>query len=174
MDFFKSLQTKYVEADLVTFTELILPLPGETYNSFKEGIDNLLDSSQHLGLVVYNCSIMPNAEMGDSNYQKEHKIKTVDIPIFQAHSSPSQKEEIDEYETIIVETVSMSSNQWKKTYKFAMLIQSFHLLGLLQAVTIILRYEYGIAYSDFFEILINLIFFLKRYFSYFLPFFLNR
>ena len=98
MDFFKSLQTKYVEADLVTYTELILPLPGETYDSFKEGVDNLLDSSQHSGLIVYNCSIMPNAEMGDANYQKKHKIKTIDSPIFQAHSSPQkEKEEIDEY-----------------------------------------------------------------------------
>ena len=44
MDFFKSLQQKYVKADLVTYTELILPLPGETYESFKEGINNLLDS----------------------------------------------------------------------------------------------------------------------------------
>jgi len=41
LSFFKDLQQKYVEAGLVTYTELILPLPGETYESFVLGIDNL-------------------------------------------------------------------------------------------------------------------------------------
>ena len=52
---------------MVTYTELILPLPGETYESWEEGIDKLLDSSQHSGLIVYNANVMPNAELGDKN-----------------------------------------------------------------------------------------------------------
>ena len=150
MDFFKSLQQKYVKADLVTYTELILPLPGETYDSFKEGVDNLLDSSQHSGLIVYNATVMPNAELGDKNYQDEHKIETVTVPVFQAHSD-KQSDEIIEYESVVVGTYSMSRSEWKKTYKFAMLLQAFHVLGLLQAISIILRHEYGITYSRLFE-----------------------
>ena len=68
------------------------------------------------------------------NYQKEHKIKTIDSPIFQAHSSPQkEKEEIDEYETIVIETYSMSTSEWRKTYKFAILIpvrEGTFLIGL--------------------------------------------
>jgi len=154
LDFFKSLQRKYVEADMVTYTELILPLPGETYESWKEGIDKLLDSSQHSGLIVYNANVMPNAELGDKNYQEKYKIKTAEIPLFQAHSD-KPVDDILEYEPIIVGTDSMSTSQWKKAYKFTVFLQGFHYLGLLQAVFIILRHEYGITYSDFIESLVD-------------------
>ena len=154
LDFFKSLQKKYLEADLPTYTELILPLPGETYDSFKRGVDTLLDCSQHTGIVVYNANVMPNAELGNKEYQKKYKIETVNIPIFLAHSD-KQSDEIVEYEPIVVGTYSMSKVEWKKTYKFAVFMQTLHVLGLLQAISIIIRHEYGISYSNFFESLIH-------------------
>ena len=157
LNFFKDLQKKYVSAGLVTYTELILPLPGETYSSFVEGIDNLLDSSQHSGIIVYNSSIMPNAEMGTKTYQKRHGIKTTTIPIFQAHSNFDKENEdgIQELEEIVVETNTMSLAEWKKTFKFSILLQSLHVLGLSQLISIILRYDYGIKYSDFYNSILN-------------------
>jgi len=154
MDFFKSLQKKYLEADLPTYTELILPLPGETYETFKKGIDILLDCSQHTGIVVYNSTVAPNAEFGDKNYQQKYKIETVNTPLFQPHSE-KYTDEVPEYEPIVVSTYSMSRLEWRRTYKFAIFVQSFHVLGLLQVLAIVLRHEYGIAYSDFFESLIH-------------------
>ena len=154
LDFFKSLQRKYVEADMVTYTELILPLPGETYETWKEGIDKLLDSSQHSGLIVYNANVMPNAELGNKEYQKKYKIETAKIPLFQAHSDQPM-DNVPEYEPIIVGTHSMSTEQWKKAYKYTVFLQACHYLGLLQVMSIVLRHEYGISYSDFFELLIN-------------------
>jgi radical SAM superfamily enzyme YgiQ (UPF0313 family) len=154
MDFFKSLQKKYLEADLPTYTELILPLPGETYESFKKGIDTLFDCCQHTGIVVYNSTVAPNAEFGDKNYQQKYKIETVNTPLFQPHSE-KYTDEVPEYEPIVVSTYSMPRSEWRRTYKFAIFVQSFHVLGLLQVLAIILRHEYGITYSDFFESLIH-------------------
>ena len=155
MKFFKDLQKKYVEAGLVTYTELILPLPGETYDSFVEGVDNLLDSSQHSGIVIYNCSIMPNAEMGESQYQEKYGLDMVEIPIFQAHSDLKEVDEVSEKEIIVVGTQSMNREDYRKTYKFAWIIQSMHLLGLLQVTAIVLRHRFGIRYSDFYSSLIR-------------------
>ena len=155
MEFFKSLQRKYVEAGIATYTELILPLPGETYESWKTGINTLLDSSQHSGLIVYNVNVMPNAELGDKDYLKKYKIETVDIPLFQAHSAKSSDEDVTEYEPIVVSTYSMSTPEWKRTYKFTIFLLAFHFLGLLQAMSVVIRHKYGITYSEFFELLID-------------------
>ena len=155
MKFFKDLQKKYVANGLVTYTELILPLPGETYESFVGGIDNLLDSSQHSGIVMYNCSIMPNAEMGEEEYQKKYGLDLVTIPIFQAHSNRKDEEEVVETEIISVGTSSMDRAAYKKTYKFAWAIQSMHLLGLLQIIAITFRYHFGVTYGDFYKNLIS-------------------
>jgi len=155
MKFFKDLQKKYVAAGLVTYTELILPLPGETYASFVEGVDNLLDSSQHSGIVIYNCSIMPNAEMGSKEYQKKYGLDMVEIPIFQAHSDMKETDDIMERESVVVATSSMSREEYRQAFKFAWIVQSMHLLGLLQVVSITLRYHFGITYSDFYKGLIE-------------------
>jgi hypothetical protein len=129
-------------------------LPGETYTSFKKGIDTLLDCSQHTGIVVYNATVAPNAELGDKSYQQKYKIETVNTPLFQPHSE-KYTDEVPEYEPIVVSTYSMSKLEWRRTYKFAIFVQSFHVLGLLQVIAIIVRNKYGITYSDFFESLIH-------------------
>tara|TARA_R110002020_G_scaffold130148_1_gene291271 strand:- start:20736 stop:22679 length:1944 start_codon:yes stop_codon:yes gene_type:complete len=155
MKFFKDLQKKYVAAGLVTYTELILPLPGETYESFVEGIDNLLDSSQHSGIVIYNCSIMPNAEMGSKDYQQKYGLDMVEIPIFQAHSDMKETGDIMEKESVVVATNSMSREKYRQAFKYAWAVQSMHLLGLLQVVSITLRYHFGITYSELYKELIK-------------------
>tara|TARA_R110001599_G_scaffold50839_9_gene143148 strand:+ start:1262 stop:3235 length:1974 start_codon:yes stop_codon:yes gene_type:complete len=155
MKFFNDLQKKYVANGLVTYTELILPLPGETYESFVEGVDTLLDNSQHSGIVMYNCSIMPNAEMGEEKYQKEHGLDLIKIPIFQAHSDKKDDEEVTETETIVIGTNTMNRDSYKETYKFAWAIQSMHLLGLLQIVAIVFRYHFGVKYCDFYKAIVK-------------------
>ena len=157
ISFFNDLQKKYVKADLVSYTELILPLPGENNESFIEGIDNLLDSSQHSGIIVYNSSVMPNAELGNLDYQKKHGIKTIKVPILQAHSNfiKNHDDGINEFEEIVIETDTMSVSDWKKTYKYSIFIQAMHVLGLCQIISIILRYDFGLKYSNFYNAILD-------------------
>ena len=88
--------------------------------------------------------------MNMKNYQQKYKIETVNTPLFQPHSE-KYTDEVPEYEPIVVSTYSMSRLEWRRTYKFAIFVQAFHVLGLLQVLAIILRHEYRITYSDFFE-----------------------
>jgi len=155
MDFFKDLQQKFISHKLITYTELILPLPGETYESFIEGIDLLLENHQHSGIIIYNCSIMPNAVMGENSYQQEHGIETVEIPIFQVHSDLVKKQDITEKEIIVVATKTMNKQQYIQTFKYAWMIQCMHTLGILQIIAIILRYNNNIKYSELYTSLIK-------------------
>lgn len=159
---FKELQKKYVAAGLVTYTELILPLPGETYETFVSGINELLDSAQHSGIVIYNCTVMPNAEMGSKEYIDKFEIDAIESPIFQAHSD-FETDDIMEKELVVVGTKTMPRHIWRKTYKFAWAIQCFHMLGLLQPISIVLRHRYGIEYGTFYESFID--YFEKRKYS---------
>ena len=148
---FEELQKKYSDSNISTYTELIIGLPGETYNSFVDGVSTLLERGQHHQILVYNCSVMPNSEMGKKNYQEIHGIKTIESPIFQAHSSSEiQTDTITEYEPIIVETKYMSINDWKKIYKFSWAVQTFHTLGLLQSIAIFFRFYCNVSYKNFY------------------------
>jgi hypothetical protein len=98
---------------------------------------------------------MPNAEMGEEEYQKTHKLDLITIPIFQAHSDKKDEEEVLESETIVVGTSTMNRPSYKETYKFAWAIQSMHLLGLLQIIAVIFRYHFGVRYCDFYKAIVK-------------------
>lgn len=153
---FSDLQAKYNAADISTYTELILGLPGETYDSFADGMDLLLRNGQHSQVIVYNCTVMPNAEMGSRRYREEHGISMVEIPIFTAHSTPHADDDpIVEYEPIITGTASMSTADWRRMHRISWAVQCFHTLGLTQALSLFLHYRGGVAYRDFYEALVE-------------------
>jgi radical SAM superfamily enzyme YgiQ (UPF0313 family) len=154
LETFHKLQAQYVEADIPTFTELIIALPGETYGSFKDGIDKLLDNGQHSQINIYNCSVMPNAEMGDPEYQRAHKMETVEIPIFQPHASPDEGT-VQEFEPIVISTATLPIEDWRRTYHFSWAVQCFHLLKIFQPAALVFRDLFNVRYSEFYEGLLS-------------------
>jgi hypothetical protein len=156
LDTFHQLQSRYLEEGMTNYTELIIGLPGETYQSFVDGIDTLLDNGQHNQINIYNCAVMPNAEMGDPEYQKAHKIQAIELPIFQPHSAPHETQDtIVEYEPIIISTATMSLDDWRRIYHFAWAVQCFHFLGIFQYVAIFLRNWHDIKYSTFYKAILR-------------------
>jgi len=141
---------KYQEANISTFTELILGLPGETYQSFKKGVGKLLDAGFHDSLVMYLCTLLPNARMNDPVIKNKYKIKSIKLPIFLGHSIPGL-DPIQEYEEIIISTKHLSVDDWKKQYIFSWIIQLCHILNLTQIIAIYFRVLEKLNYSDFYE-----------------------
>ena len=62
------LARRFTKDKVETYSDLILPLPGETYSSFCNGVDDLIRAGQHNRIQFNNLSILPNAEMGDPEY----------------------------------------------------------------------------------------------------------
>lgn len=154
IDKFSELMDRYREAGIATYTELILGMPGETYESSKRGIDMLLDAqADAVNLYVYVCAMLPNSEMSHPIYVERNGIKSVRMPILLAHSTPEA--ELSEYQNVVVETNSMSREDWHRTYLFYWAVQAFHCLGLASHVAMLFHKQFGVRYSDFFEKLIN-------------------
>mgnify|MGYP001602080185 CR=1 FL=1 len=151
---FKSLLGTYRQEGIPTYTELILGLPGETYESFTNGIEQLLDAGQHEGLNIYLLAVLPNAEMGDSEYQAKHGMRLIQSPLLQQHSTPNQ-DGIQEMCLLCVETATMSRESWIRAYMFAWVVQVFHGFGLLREVAMYLHEVQGVPYREFYEWLLQ-------------------
>jgi len=72
---------KYQEQDISTYSELIWPMPNETYESLKTGIQRLIDIGQKDFLMVHPLVITYNATMGQPWYQEKYKMKTKEVPL---------------------------------------------------------------------------------------------
>lgn len=157
LEHFASLDAKYDEAGIPTYTELILGLPGETYESFCKGMCRLLDSGQNNSMTVYECQVYPNAPMGDTQYQEKFGIKTSKIPLLGIHYNP-EFNGVPEYFDIITETATMPKSDWVKACMFSVILQTFHHLGLIRYFAIYLHLEKGISYYDLYNSLFDYIY----------------
>lgn len=154
---FADLDRRYTEAGIPTYTELILGLPGETYESFSKGICSLLRAGQNNSMTVYECQVYPNTRMGDPAYREKFGIKTTRIPLLGIHYNP-EFNGVHEHFDIIYETNTMPKEDWVRSYMFSVVLQAFHHLGLLRYVAIYLNKENNIGYYDFYNALFDFIY----------------
>ena len=136
------------------YSELILGLPGETYESFTQGIGKLFELGQHFVFEVYSCILLPNAAIGQKEYIEKYGIKTVDLEIIRSHFA-NQAFEIPEYNTIVVETNTMSREMWVRSTTFYYIAKALHGNGLLRAFDIYLHHEKGVPYEKFYDGMID-------------------
>ena len=156
MESFRKQMQTYRNAGVITYSELILGLPLETYDSFCEGIDLLLENGQHRLIKVYNCVLLPNSAMAKKDYRNKYNIKTIKTSFLSLYSGQNNAE-IPEHIEYVVETDSMNKEQWIKANIFACCEKCFHHFGLLRSFAIYCFYEKNIRYKDFYNAAINFI-----------------
>ncbi len=149
-DFYKEWLTAYRKENMKCYSELILGMPGETYESFTKGMATLFEIGQHFVFDVYSCIVLPNARMNQKSYIEKHGIKTVRQEMLRDHASASSFD-IPEYNNIIVETNTMSREMWIRSTVFYWMTKMLHGNGFIRAFAIYLYYEMGVAYDRFYD-----------------------
>lgn len=147
---FSKLITRYNEAGVTTYSELIIGLPGETYESFCRGIGILFEAGQHKTVNIYSFELLCNSNLGSPENIKKYEFETVRIPLIRLHCTPDN-EDVTEYSNIVVSNNSMNRDMWKRSSLFYNSIQCFHNFGLLRCFAIYLFYEKGVKYELFYK-----------------------
>ena len=118
---------------ILSYTEIIMGLPGETLESFKKGLEIIMSDKTVGTLNIYNCSLLPNAPMNEPWYREKYKIKTVSSPILLQHSS-THKRGIEEYEQIVTSTNTFTTQELKEMYILSWVVQTFHSFGIFEYI----------------------------------------
>lgn len=143
------------DSDTQMTSNLIIGLPGESYESFSSGLSQMVGIGKHLSLYVISCSVLPNSPMAEPEYMEKFGIKTIESPLFLAHSTPKSVDTIQEFEQVIIETNTMNREMYKKSYIFALTVLCFHSSGVLQSIALLFNGMYGMSYKQFYEFLIE-------------------
>lgn len=153
LDKFKELMLMYRNAGVRTYSELILGLPCETYESFCRGIGMLFEAGQHEQISIHNCVILPNSPMGAKDYIKKYGIKTANVFFYVNHGKAET--EIVEKTRCVIGTSTMNQEEWIAANIFACFVSSLHHCGILQNLAIYFYYEKNVPYEDFYNSVIN-------------------
>ncbi len=156
VEHFADIVKKYNYAKIPTYSELILGLPGETFDSFCDGLCKLLEAGQHNSVSVYHCEILPNSIMGSKEYIEKYSIDSKRVKFNHIHSAETE-EEVSEYSEIVMGTSTMSKEMWVRSNLFSVTLQCFHSLGLLRCFAIYAHYEKNISYREFYDKLFDFV-----------------
>jgi radical SAM superfamily enzyme YgiQ (UPF0313 family) len=152
LETYLELSRRFTKDKVETYSDLILALPGETYDSYVEGIDTLIRAGQHNRIQFNNLSILPNAEMGDPDYLRKFEMVTVKSEIINIHGS---KEDLDddvaEIQDLVISTYSLSEADWRRVRAISWMAAFLHFDKIAQIPIILIHELTGIAYREIFE-----------------------
>ena len=153
---FKELQRRFLKDGVETYSDLILALPGETYESFTQSIGEIIANGQHHRIQFNNLSILPNAEMGNSEYQAKFGMVTVESDIINVHGYlPEIENDVKEKQQLVIATNSMSKEEWIKTRAFCWMTALLHFDKLIQVPILITHYLTEIGYKEIIEMFLS-------------------
>ena len=150
---YEILQQRFTSDGVATFTDIILGLPGETYESYVEGVSKLIENGQHNRIQFNNLSILPNAEMGDPKYQQKYGMVTVPSEIINIHGlRTTSEDDVAEVQELVIATQDMPKEDWVKTRAFSWMIALLHFDKLLQIPLILIHQVCGISFRQLTEL----------------------
>lgn len=116
-----------------SYTETILGLPEETYDSWANGQCAILEAGQHGAIESWLLQLLENAELNKPEQRELHGFKTVT-----AHGYVSGSEEEDDVEEsaeLVVGTKYMPFDDLVDSWLYSWMITNFHCFGWSQVYT---------------------------------------
>ena len=134
--------------NIPVYTELILGLPGETVESWKEAFWKIFRAGNHGGINILQCQLLENAEM---NLLQKKLYKLESVPVYDYMSGSYGDVDLNESIDVVVSTKTIPREIMLDTLVWSSFIQTFHINGLSTYIARYLAKNQNIDYSKFYE-----------------------
>ncbi len=150
---YHELQKRFREDGVATYTDILVGLPGETFNSFAACIERVIEEGQHHLVRFYNVALLPNAEMAQPEYRQRHQLQTVTLN-YVAPFTPTYQD-WPETQEIVIATATLSLTDWVRCRALAWWVEFVYFNRKLLQVPIVLLRRAGIPYAEIFSYLLE-------------------
>jgi putative methyltransferase len=132
-----------------SYTELILGLPKETFESWSNGLCEVIEMGQHNAIESWLAQLLENAHLNTPGQRAEHEIDTVVVKDY--ISGFEEEDGISESVTLVRGTKDMPMPKFIDSWLYAWMINNFHNYGWTQIVSRFLRKYKGMSYLEFYN-----------------------
>jgi hypothetical protein len=133
------------------YTEMILGLPYETYETWKQNHGLILEAGQHNSLDVWLAQLLENSELNSYEQRTLHQIESIAVPKFVTGALVNEGDDIMEKEVVVKATKYMPLEDFVKSYLFSYIIMTYHYSGITHILSRFLRKHKNISYYDFYS-----------------------
>jgi tRNA A37 methylthiotransferase MiaB len=136
------------QRNVPTYTELILGLPGESLQSWKDNFWKLFRMGNHTGLTVFQAQLLENAEM---NLLQKKLFKITSQRVTDYFSGSYSNEHVEEGIDIVTGTKDLPFETMLDAEMFSWYINTFHINGISTLLSRLVYKYLKIDYSKFYE-----------------------
>lgn len=155
MSTYQELQTRFNDAGVPTYSEFIVGLPGETYESWVNGLDEVVAAGMKNQVLIYPLMALPNTDMGRKWYQEQYGIKTVRIELAEVHGTMRGADLVSEYEDIIISTSTMSTEDWRRAVIYSWVFGALYCMKLGYFIIVYLLDRHEVKPSELIQFILE-------------------
>ena len=149
----KMIFDKCNKEQIPSYTELILGLPNETYNSWRRGLCEIIEAGQHNTVESWLAQLLENAHMNTPDERRKHELTTIVVDNYV--SGHEEEDNISEKVELVTGTKSMPRDMFLKAWMYSWMINNFHNFGWTQAITRFLRRYKNFTYLEMYDHLLE-------------------
>lgn len=142
------------ENNIPLYTELILGLPGETLDSWKQNFYRLYRAGNHTGITIYQAQLLENAEM---NLLQRRLYKIEGRVVYDYLVGTYNENELREGVEVVISTKDLPFEKMLDAQVFSWFMNTFHINGITNYISRFLRSYSNVEYEEFYEKLFNYI-----------------
>lgn len=146
------LQRKFAQNKIATFSDMIIGLPMESYDTFTDGASQVIECGQHNRIQFINLTVLDNTAMAEPAYQKKYGLIIKESKIIPHHTRADNAAAVYEMQSLVIGTSAMSKEEWVKTRVFCWMVSLLHFNKLLQIPFIMLNKISSVSYRELTEI----------------------
>jgi radical SAM superfamily enzyme YgiQ (UPF0313 family) len=141
------------ENNIPLFTELILGLPGETVDTWKNNFYKLYEAGNHTGITIYQAQLLENAEMNLTQREAYDLKGTI---VYDYIAGTYNEHEVKEGVEVVISTRDLPTEKMIECQVFSWFQNTFHINGITNYIARYLH-KIGIPYNEFYETLFEVI-----------------
>lgn len=140
------------EYQIGTYTEVILGLPMETVESWRDGLTELLELGQHQSIDMWMAQLLEGSEMATTESRRKYGLKSIWVEDYlNLDQTNNHVNDVREFTEIINETNTMSTDEMVDCYMYTWMIIQIHITGYSQLVARYARTIASMPYRVFYD-----------------------
>lgn len=136
------------ENQIPLYTELILGMPAETLDSWKDNFWRLFKAGNHTGITVYQAQLLENAEM-NLTQREEYGLEAITVHDYL--DGMNNFDELKEGIQVVVATRDMPHDVMLEAVIFSWFLNTFHINGITTFLSRFMYKKYHVEYEEFYE-----------------------
>lgn len=136
---------------VLTYTEVILGLPLETLESWKQGLADILEMGQHQNIDMWFGQLLENSELNSMETKNKYGIKSICAKDYMPYLNPTDDLTVQEEIDLICATKTMPTADMVESYMYGWMIIHMHIGGYSQMLSRYCRNFHDVSYRDFYD-----------------------